>query len=430
MSDRRKQAKQSASDAARAAAVATGSPSVGVRDVDAAVLGRRKVYAEAVHQTRPLASSSADVQRIADMARQGTARSSGLTQEAAERMATARRPMGSFAAGQNVRGKAAEIVAASDYRALHAGDGAAVVNPPGHVASNLRDIRLAPDGSSRKDFVLAFETKSGEAVWKYNGQVKTGGARYVADTLVEMAETPRYGKVAYVDARYVNADGTPRVATDAFTKPQARRIQQAKVQLRGISNLETRADHLLEDIRAGTLDGLDPVSRRELEQLRDDIARAYRARGVVGRIGGGAAIAAAAAALLSLAVQLATEGKVDVKIVGKSAGAGALYGASAAAADAALYRVGTNALEMAPEAARAFASQGVATGFCVLAVGSDVVAEVRAARRGDRTVASAMAGSAAKAALDLLPLLMAPLGLAGLPVLVGAQVGGRWLIRT
>jgi hypothetical protein len=368
------------------------------------------------------------MRRIADMVREGTARPSGLAQKTAERLATSGRSLDSFISGANPGGKAAEVVAVSDYRAHHVGHEAGIVNPPEHVATNVRDIRIAPDSSSRKDLVFAFDTKSGEGVWRYNGQVKTGGPQYVADTLVEMAKTPGYGKVGYVDARYVNADGTPRVAPDAFTEGQARRLQEAKVRLRGFPNLEKRSGQLMANIKAGKVDGLDPVARQELQQLRDDITAAYRARGVIGRIGGGAAIAAVSAAIVSLVVQLMTEGKVDAKIVGKATGTGAIFGAGGAAVDAGLYQLGAKVLEMAPEAAKEFAKQGVAVGFCVLAVGSDLLSEVHAAQRGDVTVAGSIGGAAAKTALDLLPLVMAPLGLAGLPVLVGAQVGGRWLI--
>lgn len=422
------QADGAAAAGSAVAAANAAHPSVAVRAVtDPAVVDQRHLYAEAFKQTQPIASPGADALRIADMLREGTARRNGLTQTAAERMATSGRSMDSLINGANPGGKAAEVVAASDYRALHAGQNT-IVNPPEHVARNVRDIRLAPDSSSRKDLVFAFDTKNGEVVWKYNGQVKTGRAQYVADTLVEMAKTPGYGKVGYVDARYVNADGTPRVAPDAFTRGQARRLQEAKVRLRGVPNLEGRADRLMANIKAGKVDGLDPVARQELQQLRDDISAAYRARGVIGRIGGGTAIAAASAAVVSLVVQLATEGKVDAKMVGRSAGTGAIFGAGGAAADAGLYHVATNVLELAPEAAREFARQGVAVGFCVIAVGVDLISEIRTARRGDVTVAGAIAGTAAKTGLDLLPLVMAPLGLLGLPVLVGAQVGGRWLI--
>ncbi|PWV64549.1 hypothetical protein [Plasticicumulans acidivorans] len=395
---------------------------------DPAIIDRGCLYAEAINQTRPLAKPGAEALRIADMVRDGTARPHGLTQTVAERMATSGRSLDSFINGANPRGKAAEVVVTSDYRALHVGHDTGIVNPPEHVAQNLRDIRLAPDAASRKDLVFAFETKNGDVLWKYNGQVKTGGAQYVSDTLVEMAKTPGYGKVGYVDARYVNPDGTPRVAPDAFTSGQARRLQGAEVRLRGVSNLEKRADQLMADIESGKRDGLAPVARQELQQLRDDIAAAYRARGVVSHIGGGAVIAAASAAVVSLVVQLATEGKVDAKTVGKSAGTGAIFGAGGAAADASFYHFGTEVRELVPEAATEFAKQGVAIGFCVLAVGTDLISEIRAACRGDVTVAGAVGGTAAKTALDLLPLVMAPLGLAGLPVLVGAQVGGRWLI--
>jgi hypothetical protein len=404
-------------------------PTVAVRAVtDPSVLDQGRLYTEALNQTQPIAAPGAEARRIADMVRKGTARPNGLTQPTAERMATSGRSLDSFITGVNPRGKAAEVVAISDYRALHAGQDAGIVNPPKHVAQNVRDIRLAPDAASRKDLVFGFETKNGETIWKYNGQVKTGAAQYISDTLVKMAKTPGYGKVGYVDARYVNPNGTPRVAPDAFTARQAKRLQEAKVRLRGIENLEKRADQLMANIKAGKLDGLDPIARQELQQLRDDINAAYRARSVMGRIGGGAAIAAASAAVVSLVVQLATEGKVDVKTVGKSAETGALFGAGGAAADAGLYQIGTKFLDMAPEAAKEFAGQGVAVGFCVLAVGTDLVSEIRAARRGDVTVAGAVGGTAAKTALDLLPLVMAPLGLAGFPVLIGAQVGGRWLI--
>ncbi|ATB29952.1 hypothetical protein MEBOL_003407 [Melittangium boletus DSM 14713] len=396
---------------------------------DPGVLDQGRVFAEALNQTRPIAApGSADALRIANMVRDGTARPNGLTQTAAERMVTSGRSLDSFTNGANPGGKASEVVAVSDYRALHAGHETGIVNPPEHVAANVRDIRLAPDSSSRKDIVFAFDTKNGEVVWKYNGQVKTGGPRYVADTLVEMVKNPGCGKVGYVDARYVNADGTPRVAPGAFAEGHARRLQEAKVRLRGIPNLEKRAEQLMANIKADRVDGLGPVARQELQQLRDDITSAYRARGVIGRIGGGAAIAAASAAVVSLVVQLATEGKVDARTVGKAAGTGTIFGAGGAATDAGLYHLGTKALEMAPEVAKEFAKQGVAVGFCVLAVGTDLLSEIRAARRGEVTVAGAIGGTAAKTALDLLPLVMAPLGLVGLPVLVGAQVGGRWLI--
>ena len=58
----------------------------------------------------------------------------------------------------------------------------------------------------------------------------------------------------------------------------------------------------------------------------------------------------------------------------------------------------------------------------------DVFAEAKAAQTGEISVADAVAGSAAKSALNLLPLVLAPLGLAGVPILIGTQLGGRWAV--
>lgn len=206
---------------------------------DPTIIDQGRLYAEAIRQTQPIATPGADSQHIAEMVREGTARPNGLTQAAAERMATSGRSLDSLTNGANPCGKAAEVIATSDYRALHAGQDVGIVNPPEHVAQNVRDIRLAPDAASRKDLVFAFDTKNGEVIWKYNGQVKTGGAQYVADTLVEMAKTPGYGKVGYVNARYVNPDGSPRVAPDAFTPGQARRLQEAKFTYEGFGILRS-----------------------------------------------------------------------------------------------------------------------------------------------------------------------------------------------
>ncbi len=358
----------------------------------------------------------------------GTGQPRGVSRGAAERMATQARSLDSFTHGPNPRGLAAEVVAVSDYRVLHTGTNPGIINAPNHVSPSVRDIRLAPDTSSRKDLVLGIDMK-GRIVWKYNGQVKTGRADYVCNSLIKMANTPEYGKVGYVDARYVNPDGSPRVASDAFTFGQARRLQEARVRLRGIPDLEARADQLITDINASKGDGLDPVARKELQFLRDDIARAYSAHGLLGRIGGGAVMAAASAAVVSLVLQLATEGDVNAKAVGKSAGIAALFGIGGVAADTGLYHLSTHTLKMTPEAAREFAKQGVSIGFCVASVGSDLLSEVGAARRDEVTIAGVIGGASAKAALDLLPLVLAPLGMPGLPILVGAQVGGRLLIE-
>ncbi|MDN0082061.1 hypothetical protein QU487_04740 [Crenobacter sp. SG2305] len=352
----------------------------------------------------------------------------GISDQIAERYVTFSRSVDALLKGTNPTGKAAEVVVASDYRDFHSGRSLGIVNPPKHVAKNVADIRLAPDPASRKDLLFAFETSNGDRVWKYNGQVKTGSAQYVADSLVNMTQAPGYGKVGYVDARFVNSDGSPKVSPEAFTTAQARRLQEAKVQLRGIPDLEKRADWLVKDIRAAKSDGLDPVARQQLEQLRDGITKAYGSRRVAGRISNGAGIAAAFAAVVSLVVQLATRGKVSVRTVGYAAGTGAAFGAGGTAADAALYHLATKKFGMTPEAAKGFAQQGVAVVFCAIAIGSDLMAEGYAASSGEVTVPGAIGGTGVKTALDLLPLAMAPLGLIGLPILIAAQIGGRWVI--
>jgi hypothetical protein len=430
MSKTDKHVKNGVAVGATVAAIGVGAPKVSAsRVTDAVTRGRARFFAEAIRQGRPMAQpGTSAAARIAQTVRNGTARVNGISGPTAERYITASRPIDALVNGANPTGKTAEVVVAKVYRDLHMGRKSGIVNPPSQVAKNVADIRLAPDPACRKDLLFGFETSNGDLVFKHNGQVKTGGPQYVSNKLVKMARTPGYGKVGYVDARFVNPDGTPKVGSGAFTNAQARRLQQAKVELRGIPDLDRHAKSLVQDIKAAKTDGLDPIARKQLEQLRNDIAKAYRARGMAGRIGGAAGIAAASAAVVSILVQLVTDGKVDVRAVGASAGTGAAFGAVGAGADAGLYHIATRALDMTPEAAKGFAQQGVAVGFCVVAIGADLIAEVRAASRGDVSTTGAVGGIAAKIALDLLPLALAPLGLVGLPVLVGAQIGGRWVI--
>lgn len=396
---------------------------------DPSILDQTRVFEELCRQTQPIAQpGSASATTLAKIISEDTARSTGLTVETAERQVTTSRPIETLINGRHPTGKAAEVVAASDYRALHEGSDPGIVNSPKKVATNVKDIRLAPDAGSKKDLLFAFEAEDGRFIWKHNGQVKTGGGQYVADSLVEMAKTPGCGKVAYVDARYVNPDGTPRVAPDAFTEAQAKKLHEAGVRLRGIPDLEQRAADLVENINKYKEDGLTPEARKQLETLRDDIATAYEWKGVMGRMAGGAAIGAASAAILSLVVQLATEGKVDIKALGKATGTGAAFGAAGAAVDAGFYHLATKILELPPEAAKEFAQNGVATGFCLIAIGVDLSSEIRSLHEGNITTAGFVAGGCIKTALDLLPLVIAPLGLVSLPILVGSQMGGRWLI--
>ena len=427
---RRKSGKANAAAAAGSAAGVASPVGVAARPVTSPdVLEQGRLFGEAIRQTRPVAASGTrDAGQAAKAVGEGTARRHGLHPETCRRLVTEDMDLEGLLSGPNPEGKAAEVVAALDFGDLHAGHDPGMVNPPGRPAPNFEDVRLNPDNAARKDLLFRFRTEDGMLISRPNGQVKTGSARYVADDLVKMTETPGAGKTGYVDARFVNRDGSPRVAPDAFTESQARRLRGAKVRLRGIRDLDKRAGKLHENIGRYRKDGLDPVARREIEQLRQDITRAYQWKGVAARMAGGAAVAAAVAAIVTLVVQAASDGEVDVAAVGDAAGKAALFGGGGALADAGLYHVGTSCLELAPEAAKAFAQNGVAAGFCLLAAGTDIFHEATAARAGEISFADAVAGSSAKVALDLLPIVFAPLGIAGVPVLIVTQLAGRWAI--
>ena len=390
---------------------------------------RARVFAEALLQTRPLAAPGTKAAaRAAEAIRKGTARPAGLRPETAERLATGGKSLGALLSGANPKGKAGEIVATLDVRGMHRGRDTGMVNPPKRIAGNFNDIRVSPDMSSRRDLILRARAPDGRLISIPTGQVKTGTAKYIGKDLVRMAETPGHGKVGYVDARFANADGSPRAAADAFTRKQAARLRKAGVELRGVRDLDKRAARLVDDIRLHGADGLDPAARGRLSALRGDIARAYGWRGVAGRAAGAAASSAAAAAVLALVVQAASDGEIDLAAMGRAAATAALFGAGATAADAAIYHAATH-FGAAPEAARALAANGATAGLCLFAAGADILAEAEAAQAGDIAPAGAVAGSAAKAALDILPLALAPLGLAGIPVFVCAQIAGRQALR-
>jgi hypothetical protein len=395
---------------------------------DPGVLNQSRVFSEALRQTTPLAApGSIEIPQIARTLADGTALRRGILPETCQRLITIGRPIESLFSGAHPIGKAAEIVAISDYRALHAGKNPGITNPPRRVARNVADIRLSPHHASRKDLLFTFRTKDGMLVFKSNGQVKTGSSRYVADSLVKMANTRGYGKVGYVDARLVNADGAPRVAPYAFTDNEARRLREAKVRLRGLANLESRGVELLENVRKYGLDGLDPAQRQQIQQFRDDIAKAYQPGRLATQLAMGTAIAAATAAITVLVFQAASGEPIDGAAVGSAAGQGAMFGAGAIAADAGIFHTGSY-FGLSPEVARSVAHNSVAAGFFLLAVGADIFSEVKSARDGYITKTNATAGIAAKIALNLLPFVIAPFGFAGIPLLMVAQLGGRWAI--
>ncbi|MDI1477174.1 hypothetical protein [Polyangium sp. y55x31] len=383
-------------------------------------------FAEALYQTQPLVPwAGRETAQAAQLVAESTARVRGLLPETAYRMVTSPRDLFSFITGPHPSGKTAEIVVAAEFRDLHAGAEPRMHNGPRYVSSNVVDVRLSPDTASRRDLLFQVRTRDG-VLTVAGGQVKTGSGQYVSESLIKMAQTSGYGRTGYVDARFVNLDGSPRIAPDAFTANQAQRLREAGVQLRGILDLEERARLLVENIVGHGEDGLDPVAREELVRLRDDIAAAYGLGGVADRAVGSAASAAATSALVSLMMQAASGGRVDMAQVAHSAAGAAVWGAGSVAADALVYEAATG-MGLAPEVARAVAQRTVAVGCCVIGVVSDALAEANAVREGRATVMDALSAGAFKTTMGLLPLVMPALGV-GVPVLAAVQIGGRWAL--
>jgi len=421
-------------------AAAAGASSVGIASpvdisakpvTDPNVLDQGGVFSEAVHQTRPLAEPGSDLAKQAsNLIRNGNARHPQLGDETTQRLVTEGKELSDFLKGRYPESKAAEIVVAHDFKAAHAGLESGIINasPSTNPSSNVVDVRVSPDPQARRDILFLIEDEKRQLrFYRSGGQVKTGANSYVSKTVAQLPDLIDYGETAYVDAKYVNPDGSPKVGPDAFTAKQAQLLQKAKVRLRGIPNLEERSEALIKNIVEHGHDGLDPIARQQLKQLRDDIASAYQPGSVAARLAVGAATSAASAALITLAVQVASGGDVDVTAVGSAAKRGALFGAGGTLADAGIYHAATH-LGVAPEIAKSLAQQGVTAGFCLITIGTDVLSEVRAANAGELATADAIAGSSAKTALALLPCMLTSLGLAGVPLLVGAQLGGRWAI--
>lgn len=376
-------------------------------------------FAEALHQTKPLARGGLEALHASQLVAETTARVRGVLPETAYRLVRSATDLLSFVSGLHPTGKLAEIVVAGDVRDLHGVRGQ-------HAGGRLVDVRLSPDAASRHDLLLHVRSRSGSRIVA-GGQVKTGSGQYVSDSLVRMARTPGYGRVGYVDARFVAADGSPRIAHDAFTDGQARRLRDAGVTLYGIHRLEERARTLAMNILEHANDGLDPVAREQLLCLREEITKAYEASGVASRLVGSAASAAATSAVVSLLVQQISSGKVDVTCVTTAATTAAKWGAGSAAADALCYHAALGA-GFAPEAAQALAQQVVATGLCFVAVVDDVLAEAKAVRDGSASVEQALSCVTVKTALGFLPLVARSLGVASMPLVTAVQVGGRWAI--
>ena len=422
-----------------AGAIATVTPnavpalSVCSQDVtDPKILNQGYLSDEALRQTQPIATSgSREAAQSAREVGKETVRPHGLLPEKCKSMAPDSRELDSLSSGTNPcrPGKASEVVVATDCLDIHAGDIPGTVNSPKRHADNLEDIRISPVSGSCKDLLFSFRTRDGVVIVKPNGQARTDSGQYVSDKLVKMAETPGYGKAGYIDARYVNSDGTPRVALNGFTEAQARQIQKANVRLNGIKDLDARAEDLVKNGDKYSDDGLHPIAHEQLRRLRTDITRAYQPEKVTTRMVGGAATVVATAAVLTLVLQLVIEEKVDLTTVGELANKGTSFGGGSVLADAGIYYAATRP-GVTPEIAKSYAQNGVATGFCLIVVDVDVLPEIKSVRDGgDVTAANAVAGTTDIIALDALPFVVAPLGIARIPVVVGARLYGRWIIN-
>ena len=420
-------------------AIATVTPnavpalSVCSQDVtDPKIVDRGHLSDEALRQTQPIATSgSREAAQSAKEVGKGTVRPRGLLPKKSKSMAADSRDLDSLSSGTNPcrPGKASEVVVATDYLDIHAGDIPGTVNSQKRHADNLEDIRIPPISGSCKDLLVSFRTKDGMVIVKPDGQAKTDSGQYVSDKLVKMAETPGYGKVGYIDARCVNSDGTPRVAPNGFTEAQARQIQKAKVCLHGLKDLDARAEDLVKNGDKYSGDGLHPIAREQLRRLRTDITRAYQPEKVTTRMVGGAATVAVTAAVLTLVLQLVIEEKVDLTTVGEPTKKGTSFGDGGALADAGIYHAATRP-GVTPEVSKSYVQNGVVTGFCLIAVDVDVLSEIKSVRDdGDVTAANTVAGTTDIIALDALPFVVASLGIARIPVVVGARLDGRWIIN-
>ena len=412
-----------------AAVIPGASPDIAPRVVsDPLVIEQGRAYHEAHRQMTPLAGAGTpEAKQASRFFERFTARPRGLSSAAAYDMVTREGDVSSLLAGANPEGKVKEIIAALELKGQTRGDAGRIVNAAKQAPGNVRDVRLSPDNACTRDLVFVVGPEDGPIFVVPGGQVKTGSGKYLADSLTKMATKANYGKTAYVDARFVNPDGSPRVAADAFTPGQAQKLRAAGVKLRGILDLDARGAALEDALRRGARDGLDPLAREQQRALRSEIARAYSAGGVASRVGTGLAMGAAMGLVMALLVQLIASGEVDpTQLCLASARAGAI-GAGGVLADAGVYHLAVKA-GLVPEAAKSVAANTVAIGFALVSIAFDVVSELRALRSGEISVAGAISGTLAKVALDLLPIALAPLGLLAVPIVIVAQIGGRWLL--
>ncbi|WP_434794536.1 hypothetical protein TPDSL_15750 [Terrisporobacter petrolearius] len=408
-------------------AINAANPIIKIKEVtDPFILDQNNLVKEVEKQCAPILNGD----RIINgkkFVNKYTARKYKMKNDTVDNMLNKNREIKDFIKGANPQGKIKEVVVAYEYRNLQNGDDSGVVNAPKHNSPNVKDIRLSPDDASKRDLIFKIDIGDDKLILAPGGQVKTGEAKYIADSLCEMAKKESYGKTAILDAKFVNNDGTPRIGEDAFTPEQARKIKKAGIRLRGVKDLDKRGEALLENLKKAELDGLNTVEREQLIKLRNDIAKAYGGKAVAGRMLGGAAIAFATAAVISMIIQYNTNKKIEVRPLLESSGKAAGTGMLGVLFDAGLYKVGIK-MGKSSEVAKIFAQEGVTSGFCLIAAVADIANEVKSAYDGDISILDSIAGSSLKTAIDLLPIVLMPLGFVGVPIAMGTQIGGRWVI--
>jgi hypothetical protein len=420
---RRRRWNQSAQGAGAAATM----PKVTKVEFTATTRLREQHFQEALRQQAPLTSSPGSADRVGRFLQSNTARKRGLLTGTAQRQAQRHGNINEAARGANPEGKCAEYIAAKSYRDLHdANAPRKMVNPPPTPSRFIVDYRVSPDNSSRRDLIIEFRMNDGTRWFAPGGQVKVGTHNYVCDSLCKMARTPKYGKLGIVNARYVNRDGSPRVANNAFTQHEADRLNAVGVKLRGIPDLRESAKRLSKDIAAAedARTVRNPHRSPTQREAKKQIDARYTAKSVMGRAMKGSTVGAAVGAVLNAAGQCLGEKKVklkdvDLKEVAKASGTAGGASAATTALEAGVYH-GVSKVATA-ETAQAAANSAAA----FVAIGLDIMSEVQMARSGEDTKLGAFSHGAMKVGADCLSTGLSMLGPPGALAGIAVQIGVR-----
>lgn len=369
-----------------------------------------------------------EIARMAKAVQAGTANPRPISYETSKRYVKTTQTTETFFKGANPIGKAAEVFVVADLKDFHNGMNEKIINPPKHPAKNFVDVKVNPDPSGRQDLVFVFKNNKGRLVYRTWGQVKTGSPYYISGRLLKMAKTPGYGKVAYLDSRFVNVDGTPRVAPDGFSASQAEKIKAAKITLRGFKNLESRAKSFVENYstvkngqRATTtiqeVEVKEKVTvsyKRSKSKTVNPTKMAYKAKGVAWRACKGSLVGALTAGGLTAAIQCKRKGlkEVEWKEVGKSAAVGGAVSTVTVGVDAALFygsrKIGeVVGKKVAAEAAKKIANVGTAGLFGVVSSAMDIHSGYKAVEDGDKEVADVVVETTVSVLLSAAPIAVA-----------------------